>query len=63
MTVHVGYREVPALLTVQSVRDTIELTAEAMRDIKLPKYEKWANYDACLPMNIERYCDFYSLGI
>jgi hypothetical protein len=23
-----------------------------MRDIKLPKYEKWANYDAYLPMNI-----------
>src|SRR6516225_7517360 len=37
--------------------------ADAMRDIKLPKYEKWANYDAYLPMNIERYCDFYSLGI
>jgi len=36
---------------------------EAMRDIKLPKYEKWENYDAYLPMNIERYCDFYSLGI
>jgi hypothetical protein len=34
-----------------------------IRDIKLPKYEKWANYDAYLPMNIERYCDFYSLGI
>lgn len=25
--------------------------------------EKWANYDAYLPMNIERFCDFYSLGI
>jgi hypothetical protein len=22
-----------------------------------------ANYDAYVPMNIERYCDFYSLGI
>jgi hypothetical protein len=37
--------------------------AEARRDIKLPKYKKWVNYDAYLPMNIERYCDFYSLGI
>ena len=34
VTVHVGYREVPALLTVQSVLDTIELTAEAMRRIR-----------------------------
>ena len=34
VTVHVGYRDVPALLTVESVRDTIELTAEAMRRIR-----------------------------
>ena len=37
--------------------------AQAMREIKLPKYEKWANYDEYLPMNIERFCDFFSLGI
>ena len=34
VTVHVGYREVPALLTVESVLDTIELTADAMRRIR-----------------------------
>jgi 4-hydroxythreonine-4-phosphate dehydrogenase len=34
VTVHVGYSEVPALLTVENVRDTIELTAEAMRRIR-----------------------------
>ena len=34
VTVHVGYRDVPPLLTVQSVLDTIELTAEAMRRIR-----------------------------
>jgi 4-hydroxythreonine-4-phosphate dehydrogenase len=34
VTVHVGYRDVPALLTEQSVRDTIELTADAMRRIR-----------------------------
>jgi 4-hydroxythreonine-4-phosphate dehydrogenase len=34
VTVHVGYREVPGLLTQQSVRDTIELTADAMRRIR-----------------------------
>lgn len=34
VTVHVGYREVPGLLTVESIRDTIELTAEAMWRIR-----------------------------
>ena len=34
VTVHVGYRDVPALLTTESIRDTIELTAEAMRRIR-----------------------------
>jgi hypothetical protein len=34
-----------------------------MREIKLPKFEKWANYDEYLPMNIERFRDFFSLGI
>lgn len=34
VTVHVGYRDVPALLTTERVRDTIDLTAEAMRRIR-----------------------------
>jgi 4-phospho-D-threonate 3-dehydrogenase / 4-phospho-D-erythronate 3-dehydrogenase len=34
VTVHVGYRDVPTLLTVASILDTIELTAEAMRRIR-----------------------------
>jgi 4-phospho-D-threonate 3-dehydrogenase / 4-phospho-D-erythronate 3-dehydrogenase len=34
VTVHVGYRDVPALLTIESIRNTIELTAEAMRRIR-----------------------------
>ena len=33
VTVHVGYAEVPQLLTVERVLDTIELSAEAMRRI------------------------------
>ncbi len=37
--------------------------ADAMRDIKLPKYEKFGNYAANLPMNNERYCDYYNRGI
>jgi glyoxylase-like metal-dependent hydrolase (beta-lactamase superfamily II) len=48
---------------VKKAADDHKCLADAMREIKLPKYEKWANYDAYLPMNIERFCDFYSLGI
>ncbi len=34
VTVHVGYREVPALLTTERILDTIELTATAMERIR-----------------------------
>jgi hypothetical protein len=37
--------------------------ADAQKDIKLPKYEGWPNYNAFLPMNIERYFDFWNRGI
>jgi glyoxylase-like metal-dependent hydrolase (beta-lactamase superfamily II) len=36
---------------------------DAMREVKLPKYENFTNYVPFLPMNIERYCDFYNRGI
>jgi glyoxylase-like metal-dependent hydrolase (beta-lactamase superfamily II) len=37
--------------------------ADAQKEIKLPKYESWPNYGAFLPMNIERYYDFWNRGI
>jgi glyoxylase-like metal-dependent hydrolase (beta-lactamase superfamily II) len=37
-------------------------TDNAMTELKLPKYEKWANYERFLPMNIERYCYWWSNG-
>jgi glyoxylase-like metal-dependent hydrolase (beta-lactamase superfamily II) len=37
--------------------------ADAQRDIKLPKYESWGGYANFLPMNIERYYDFWNRGI
>ena len=37
--------------------------ADAIKDIKLPKYESWANYGTFLPMNIERYYDYWNRGI
>jgi 4-hydroxythreonine-4-phosphate dehydrogenase len=41
VTVHVGYREVPALLTVGRILDTIELTAAAMERIRGRKPRLW----------------------
>jgi hypothetical protein len=37
--------------------------ADAQKEIKLPKYEAWPNYNTFLPMNIERYFDFWNRGI
>ena len=36
---------------------------EAVKDISLPKYQAWPNYKAFLPMNIERYYDYWNRGI
>jgi glyoxylase-like metal-dependent hydrolase (beta-lactamase superfamily II) len=35
---------------------------DAMKEIKLPKYEKWANYERYLPGNIERFCEYWGRG-
>ena len=34
----------------------------AMQEVKLPKYEKWANYEKYLPGNIERFCEYWGRG-
>jgi hypothetical protein len=36
---------------------------DAVKDISLPKYAAWPSYKAFLPMNIERYYDFWNRGI
>jgi glyoxylase-like metal-dependent hydrolase (beta-lactamase superfamily II) len=36
---------------------------QAEKEIRLPKYESWGGYAAYLPMNIERYYDFWNRGI
>ena len=48
---------------VKKAADDHKCLTDAMKEIRLPKYQNFANYEAYLPMNIERYCDFYSLGI
>ena len=37
-------------------------TDTAMKEIKLAKYEKWTNYEASLPGNIERFCYWWGRG-
>ena len=37
--------------------------ADAQKNIKLEKYEKWGGYGPFLPMNIERYFDYWNRGI
>jgi glyoxylase-like metal-dependent hydrolase (beta-lactamase superfamily II) len=41
---------------VKKAADEGRCTDTAMKDIKLPKYEKWTNYATFLPGNVERYC-------
>jgi glyoxylase-like metal-dependent hydrolase (beta-lactamase superfamily II) len=35
---------------------------DAMKEVKLPKYEKWANYERYLPGNVERFCMYWGRG-
>ena len=35
-------------------------TDAAMKEIKMPKYEKWSSYEQYLPGNIERYCYWWT---
>jgi glyoxylase-like metal-dependent hydrolase (beta-lactamase superfamily II) len=47
---------------VKKAADAGKCIDTAQKEIKLPKYEKWGNYEQYLPMNIERYCYWWSQG-
>ena len=34
----------------------------AMTEVKLPKYEKWGGYERFLPMNVEKFCNYWGRG-
>jgi len=55
-------QQAPAPFATTKVTDN-ESYADAQKEIKLPKYEAWPNYNTFLPMNIERYFDFWNRGI
>jgi len=48
---------------VKKAADAGKCIDTAMREVKLPKYATLANYENWLPMNVERYCLFYSGGM
>lgn len=47
---------------VKTVADEGKCYDQAMKEVKLPKYESWGNYAAWLPGNVERYCLLYRSG-
>jgi glyoxylase-like metal-dependent hydrolase (beta-lactamase superfamily II) len=47
---------------VKKAADAGKCFDTAMKEVKLPKYEKWTNYDASLPGNVERFCYWWGRG-
>ena len=47
---------------VRKAADAGKCFDTAMKEVKLPKYEKWANYEASLPANVERFCYWWGRG-
>jgi len=48
---------------VKKAADAGKCMDTAIREVKLPKYATLANYETWLPMNVERYCLYYSGGM
>ena len=54
---------------LQDLSDAVKTAAlagkcfdDAIKEIKLPKYEKWTNYDRFLAGNVERFCEYWGRG-
>jgi glyoxylase-like metal-dependent hydrolase (beta-lactamase superfamily II) len=47
---------------VKKAADAGKCFDPAMKEVKLPKYEKWANSEAGLPANVERFCYWWGRG-
>ena len=50
------------LAEVKKAADAGKCFDNAMKEVKLPKYEKWANYETTLPANVERFCYWWARG-
>jgi glyoxylase-like metal-dependent hydrolase (beta-lactamase superfamily II) len=47
---------------VKAAADQGKCFDAAIKEIKLPKYEKWGAYEQYLPGNIERFCEYWGRG-
>ncbi|MBR0717056.1 MBL fold metallo-hydrolase [Bradyrhizobium liaoningense] len=47
---------------VKKAADSGKCIDTAMKEIKLPKYEKWSNYETGLAANVERFCYWWGRG-
>jgi hypothetical protein len=47
---------------VKTAADEGKCYDNAMKEVKLPKYESWGSYAAWFPGNVERYCLLYRSG-
>jgi glyoxylase-like metal-dependent hydrolase (beta-lactamase superfamily II) len=47
---------------VKKAADAGKCWDTAMKEVKLPKYEKWAGYENGLPANVERFCYWWGRG-
>jgi glyoxylase-like metal-dependent hydrolase (beta-lactamase superfamily II) len=47
---------------VKKAADSGKCYDDAMKEVKLPKYESWGQYAAWFPGNVERYCLLYRSG-
>lgn len=45
---------------VKKASDAGKCYDSAMKEVQLPKYEKWGNYATFLPLNVERICQLYN---
>ena len=47
---------------VKKAADAGNCIDPAIKEVKLPKYEKWASYENGLPANVERFCYWWGRG-
>jgi len=61
ITDHIAYME-ELSAEVKKAADAGKCFDTAMKEVKLPKYEKWTNYESALPANVERFCYWWGRG-
>ena len=47
---------------VRNAADRGRCFDDAMREIRMPKYEKWGSYNQYFAMNVQRFCEYWGRG-